>query len=152
MQTPHQPSTGSTDTWLMLTRRFQPYETYHARSNDHRNAEAGPSTLAPPSVSYPAPPATYPSGGSPEAAADAEKTHQITEDDTAPVSNFYCSHIPHVTGGSFRRQTTKRPRGTGKPRNWRIQHQKDARKLCLWAQGWKSLRKLPTQTRALDSE
>jgi len=67
-----------------------------ARLNEYANAEAGPSNLAPPLVSYAAPPTTYPSGGSSEATADAEE-QTVTEEDVAPVSNFYCSHIPHVT-------------------------------------------------------
>ena len=78
----------------MRMRQFQPYWTPHARSNEHINAEAGPSTLAPPLV---APLTIHPSGGSPETTADAENNEIDTEEDEAPVSNFYCSHVPRVT-------------------------------------------------------
>ena len=82
---------------MMQTWRFRPYETPGARSNEYTNAEAGPSTLAPPFVPYVVTPATYPSGGLSEATADAEYNLTITEEDAAPVSNFYRPHIPHVT-------------------------------------------------------
>jgi len=82
---------------MTQTRRYQPYEIPRARSNEYADAEAGPSNLAPPLVSYAAPPTTYPSGGSSEATADAEGDKTVTEEDVTPVSNFYCSHIPHVT-------------------------------------------------------
>ena len=82
---------------MMQTWRFRPYEAPRARSSEHANAEAGPSNSAPPLAPYEAPSPTNPSGGISEAAADAEKNTQGTEEDVAPVSNFYCSHIPHVT-------------------------------------------------------
>jgi len=51
-----------------------------------------------------------------------------------------------------RRQTTKRPRGTGEPRDWRIRYQRDMRKLCIWAKWWKNLPKLPSREEAFGSE
>ena len=59
-----------------------------ARSNEHTNAEAGPSNLAPPFIPYVAPPPTNPTGGTSEATADAENNQTVTEEDAAPVSNF----------------------------------------------------------------
>ena len=81
---------------MMQTWRFQPNWTPSARSNEYTNAEAGPSTLAPPLVPYVAPQATHPSGGLSEATADAERIQPTAEEDTAPVSDFYCSYIPHA--------------------------------------------------------
>jgi len=80
----------------MSTWRFQPYGTPRGRLNERANAEAGSSTLPLPSIPYVTLPTTYPSGGTSEATADAENNNSTTEEDTAPVSNFYCSHIPHV--------------------------------------------------------
>jgi hypothetical protein len=71
------------------------------RTNEHRNAEAGPSTLALPPVPYVGPPTSQPSGGISETTADAETKETITEEDEAPVSDFYCSHIPRVTESLF---------------------------------------------------
>jgi hypothetical protein len=99
METPYQPSTRMVQTW-----RFQPYGTPRARSNE--NAEAGPSNLTPPLVSYEAPPTTYPPGGTSEATTDAESDRTIVEADAAPVSKFYCSRIPHIT---------ERPSGVSRP-------------------------------------
>jgi len=80
----------------MSTWRFQPYGVSHIRLNERANAEAGPSTQPLPPITYVAPPITYPSGGTSEATADAETNNSTTEEDTAPVSNFYCSRTPHV--------------------------------------------------------
>jgi len=101
MRTSHQPSTGPTRTGMMPGWQFQPYGTPRARPNEHMNAEAGLSTLMPPLIPYPALPTAGPSGGLSETTADAEFDQPITEEDTAPVSNFYCSHIRHVTERSF---------------------------------------------------
>jgi len=97
MQTSRQPSTGPTRTGLMPTRQFQPYGTPHARHYGHGGAEAGPSTLVLPLVPYVALPTAHPSGGTSETTAGAEHNQTTTEDATAPVSNFYCSRVPHVT-------------------------------------------------------
>ncbi|KAF9643326.1 hypothetical protein BDM02DRAFT_3123568 [Thelephora ganbajun] len=75
----------------MSTWRFQPYGTPRARFDEHRNAEAGPSALVPLPALYLAPPTTNPPRGSSEATADAVSDQTNTEEDTAPVSNFYCS-------------------------------------------------------------
>jgi len=72
-----------TPTW-----RFQPYWTPRAHLDEHTNAEAGPSTLAPPPVPCMAPPTMHPSGGLSEASADAENDQTATEEDTTPVSGF----------------------------------------------------------------
>ena len=80
----------------MHTRRFQPYGAPRARSDEHTNAEAGPSNLVPPLVPYVAPPPTNPSGGNTEVTADAGN-QKVTEENAAPVSNIYCSRIPRVT-------------------------------------------------------
>ena len=82
---------------MMPTWRFQPYGMPRAHSSKHTNTETGPSNLAPPLVLCMTPPPTNPSGGTSEATADATNTQTAIEEDVAPVSNFYCSHIPHVT-------------------------------------------------------
>ena len=96
------------------TGRFQPYGRSRTRPNEHRNAEAGPSTLAPPPIPHVGPPTPQPSGGISETTADAEN-QTISEEDKAPVSDFYCSHIPHVTewssaSGGQACQAPSRPR------------------------------------------
>ena len=69
--------------------RFHPYGRSYARRSEHRNAEAGPSTLLPAPVSYVCYPTLQPSGGMiSETTADAEKPKQNTEEDEAPVSSF----------------------------------------------------------------
>ena len=70
---------------------------FRVRQNEHRNAEAGPSTQVLPSIPYVDPPAPQPSGGISETTANAEKNKTITEEEEVPVSSFYCSRIPHVT-------------------------------------------------------
>ncbi|KAF9647939.1 hypothetical protein BDM02DRAFT_3116265 [Thelephora ganbajun] len=127
--TPHQPSTDLSRTWLMPTRQFRPYGEPRARFDEHRNAEAGPSTLVPPPAPYLALATTNPSGGSSEATADAVSEQKTTEEDTAPK--------------------TRRPRGAGEPRGHRIRHDRDKRKLCIWAQWWKDLPRLPSYESAL---
>ena len=77
--------------------RFQPYEIPRARPNEYRNAEAGSSTLAPLLVPYVGLPMPQPSGGISETPADAGKNNTEIEEDKVPVSNFYCSYIPHMT-------------------------------------------------------
>ena len=82
--------------------RFHPYGRSYARRSEHRNAEAGPSTLLPAPVPYVGYPTLQPSGGMiSETTADAEKEPTTTEEDKVPVSNFYCSHIPRVVERSF---------------------------------------------------
>jgi len=82
--------------------RFQPYGRSYARRNEHRNAEAGPSTLLPPPVPFVGYPTLQPSGGMiSETTAEAEQVQPITEENKAPVSYFYCSHIPRVIEWSF---------------------------------------------------
>ncbi|KAF9645112.1 hypothetical protein BDM02DRAFT_3120722, partial [Thelephora ganbajun] len=75
------------------------------------------------------PSTTNPSRGTSEATTDAKRKQTITEEDRAP--------------------TTRRPRGMGEPRDHRIRQQRDMRKLCAWAQGWKGLPKLPSNEKAL---
>jgi len=81
----------------MPTWRFQPYGTPSARLNEHTNANAGPSTLKPPLAPCVAPLITHPS----EATTDAEQDRGIAKEDTALVSNSYCSYITHVIERSF---------------------------------------------------
>jgi len=80
----------------MSARKHKPYERFRVRQSEHRNAEAGPSTLAPPPIPYVGPPTLQPSGGViSETTANAE-VQTTAEEDKAPVSNFYCSHIPRA--------------------------------------------------------
>ena len=96
VHTYHQPGAAPTRAGLTSTGRFQPYGMSRGRLNDHRNAEAGPSTLVPSPAPYVGHP-TQPSGGIiSETTADAESSQTITEADKVSVSNFYCSHIPRV--------------------------------------------------------
>ena len=81
----------------MSTGRFQPYGMSHTRSNECWNAEAGLSGLVAPPATYVDPSTPQPSGEVSETTADAETNQTITEEDKVPVSNFYCSRIPHVT-------------------------------------------------------
>lgn len=97
MRNPHQPGTGPTRTGSILAGRFQPYKPSRARANEYRNAGVGPSTLVPPPVPYVGSSMLQPSGGISETTADADENKTTTEEDKAPVSNFYRSHIPHVT-------------------------------------------------------
>ena len=100
--------TGPTRTRPIQTGQFQPYGASRARANEHRNMEAGPSTLVPPPVPYVGPP-TQPSGGSSKTAADAATNQSTREEDKTPVSNFYCSHILHVTEWSSGVRPPSRP-------------------------------------------
>jgi hypothetical protein len=92
--------------------RFQPYGTSRARSSEHRNVRAGPSTMVPQLVPYVNLPMLQPSGGISEMTAYAEATKFITEEDKVAVSHFYCSHIPRVTEWLF---GVRRPSGPGAP-------------------------------------
>ena len=77
--------------------RFQPYEIPRARANEYKNAEAGSSTLAPPLVPYVGLSMPQPSGGISKTPANAGQYNKDTEEDKVPVSNFYCSRVPHMT-------------------------------------------------------
>ena len=97
VNTYHQPSTGPIRTELMSVGGYRPYERSRTQRNEHRNAEAGPSTLAPSPIPYVGLSTLQPSGGvTSESTADAEQVQTIKEEDKVPVSNFYCSLIPHV--------------------------------------------------------
>jgi len=99
----HQPSAG-----MISTGRYQPYEVSRARSSEHRNAEAGPSTLR--FIPYVVPPTLQPSGRTiSETATNAKQTKTTTEEHKVPVSNSYCSHIHHVTERSFGVRRLSRP-------------------------------------------
>ena len=45
--------------------------------------------------------------------ADAEKNNQTTEEEEAPVSNFYQAHIPHASDGSLGVRGPNEPRRPG---------------------------------------
>jgi hypothetical protein len=74
---------------LRQTRWFPPYGTCRTREIEHADAEEGPLTLIP-SVGQP-------SGGISETVADATTNQTITEENKAPVSNFYRSRVPRVS-------------------------------------------------------
>ena len=95
VNTSYWPSTGPARAEVTHTEWYQPYRVSRTRRNGYRNAEAGPSTLVAPPVPYIGRPPTQPSGGISETTANAKTTrYTITEEHRAPVSNFYCSHIP----------------------------------------------------------
>ena len=73
--------------------RYIPYVVplTFVNSNKRANAEAGPSNMTSANMSP-----TNPSGGLSEATASAERPYSTTEENAAPVSNFYCSHILRV--------------------------------------------------------
>ena len=104
----YQPSAGSTRAGSISTGRFRPYGMSRARTNEHRNAEAGPSTIVPPSFPYVGLSTLQPSGGISETTADAEFKQTDTEEYEVPVSNFHCFRIPRVPEGSF---GVRRPNG-----------------------------------------
>ena len=79
----------------------EPYPMRYIDSDEYANIEAGLSNFVPLYTTYMAQPFTNPSGGSSEATADAEHAIKFTEENAAPVSNFYCSHVPRVTGSVF---------------------------------------------------
>ena len=81
--------------------RTETYLAHCAGSDEPANAEAGPSNFVPQHTPHMVQPPTNPSGGLSETTADAEHNKQITEEDVAPVSDFYCSHVPRVTERMF---------------------------------------------------
>lgn len=93
---------GPTRTGQTSTRRFQPYGTFRAREAEHQNAEADPLAITLAQVAHVDLPTPQPTGGlTPEITADAETDETFTEEQEAPVSNFYRPHIPRVTDWSF---------------------------------------------------
>jgi hypothetical protein len=103
VQTDYNTSSGRAKTNLGQTRRPQPYWTYNTRAFEHVNAVAGPSVVAhTPSVGSPT---RQPYGRISETIANtvnelvAEVTNKQndTEENKAPVSNFYRSRIPRVS-------------------------------------------------------
>ena len=102
MHSSYEPDSGPTRTGQDSTRRLQPYGTSRAQRTEHQNAKAGPSTLARRRVPYINLPVPQPTGGTiPETTADAELNNNGTEEQEAPVSNFYRSRAPRVTDCSF---------------------------------------------------
>jgi hypothetical protein len=150
---------GPSRTGQSSTRRFQPYGTSRAREPEQWNAEAGPSTVTLPQTPYVGSPTPEPTGGLiPETTADAEINQPITEEEEeAPVSDFYRSHIPHVTDWSFRHRKqrckrTRLPNGEGVPRNGRKREQGDFHILCAFVRVWKNLTTTPTNAEAMTGE
>lgn len=81
--------------------RTEAYFVHRTDSDEPANAEAGSSSFVPQHITYMAQPPTNPSGESSEAMADDENPKTFTEEHAAPVSNFYCSHVPRVTEWVF---------------------------------------------------
>ena len=139
MHTSFQQGTNPTRTGLLQPRRFQPYGTLsRTRMIEHTNVEAGPSTLVPPRAPYVGLPAPNPSGGLSGTAVDAENNQTNTEENKAPVSNFYRSHALRVAEWSSRRQkpTRKRaPRGKVDIRPHRVRMNAFLPRLRNWAKG-----------------
>ncbi|KAF9782796.1 hypothetical protein BJ322DRAFT_1072649 [Thelephora terrestris] len=137
MYTTYQLSTGPTRTeQTQATRRFQPYGTSRTRTIEYANAEAGPSTLAPPPVPYVGPPAPEPSGGLlSETSADAEQTQTILEEDEVPRQVTQRTGVP----------TT----GEAKPRRYRVQAKGPTSSLLEWAKTQMAREELPSFNEAL---
>ena len=99
MQTLNQSMFGPTRAEQTSTHRFRPYGMSRARETEYQNTEAVPSTAMLSEVPFVGSPIPQPTGGSiPETTADATNEQPTTEGGEAPVSIFYCSHLPHVTG------------------------------------------------------
>jgi len=104
----HQP--GPTETGQTQTGWFQPYGMSRAPLNEHWDAEVGQSSLVPPPIPYVGSPTQQPSGGyTSETTANAETNNSIKEGDKVTVSNFYCSHVLHVTEWLFGVRLLNRP-------------------------------------------
>jgi hypothetical protein len=74
---------------MMPTEWSQPYGVSRVLSYEYGNAEAGPSTFAPPPFPYIGRPTLQPSGGmTSETTTDAETNQTLTEEDKVTVSNF----------------------------------------------------------------
>ena len=101
VQTPYHPSVDSSGAGTIQTYRYSPYETPHSQSNKYTDMGAGPSYSVLQATPHVTCPPANPSGGSSEATADAETPLIITEEEETSVSNFYCSHVPHVTEWVF---------------------------------------------------
>jgi hypothetical protein len=91
-----QSRTSSANAGLRQASRIHPYKTNRPiRPTQNTNAEAGPSTLAPPTPPVGSP-TTQPSGGTSEAAADATNNQTSAVEDKAQVSHFYHPRIPRA--------------------------------------------------------
>ena len=97
MQNHHHSHSGATRTEMLDSWRFTPYGGYSARPITHGTTVARPSTHIPLYIQHYAPPTIQPTGGLSETAANAEHNQTYTEEDESPVSDFYCSRIPHVS-------------------------------------------------------
>jgi hypothetical protein len=80
-----------------------------ARASEQTNAEAGPSSL-PPLILPVNPPTVQPPRGQSETTVDAEHNESNVEEDEAPVSDFYHSHIPRVSDPLFGVKSQTGPR------------------------------------------
>ena len=109
MRITYQPKIGPTGAELTRLRRYQPYGPPRVcvNSNKQTNAEAGPSTLAPPHIPSVGLPTTQPSGRSFGVTAVAERDIQNAEENETPVSDFYRSHIPRASDWSFSARSQK---------------------------------------------
>ena len=92
----HQPSPGRTRAEPTRVGCFQPYQTHPARASGYVNAQAGPSTVAPPRIPLVGRPTKRPLRKKPEISANAEQQNQTTEENKVPVSGFYRSRIPRA--------------------------------------------------------
>ena len=133
---------------------FQPCERYPAQETEYQNAEAGPSTPAPPQRQGVGVPTSSPGRMIPETTVYAETNQTIEEEDRGLVRKFYHPHIPHATDWSNRRQESEdedsdvvRP---GPSKDSQKQH--DQRALRCFVKKWKGFRSLPSLNTALTRE
>ena len=113
MQTAYQPILDPIGAEPTRPRQYQPYRPPRIRvsANEQINAEAGPSTLTPPSIPSVGPPTTQPSGRLFGMTAVAERGVQNTEENKTPVSDFYRSRIRRASDWSFSARSQKGQRG-----------------------------------------
>ena len=99
VQTLNQSMSGPARTGQTSAHRFQPYRMSRARETEYQNTEAVPSAAMLSEVPFAGSSIPQATGGSiPETTADATNEQPTTEGEEAPVSSYYCSHPPHVTG------------------------------------------------------
>ena len=109
----------------------------------------GPSTLLLPRIPSVELPTIVPPGGLiSETTAHAVTNPKDREEDKASVSNFYRSHVPHMSNWIVRHQRSK----SAHSREYRLLQKAANDRLVEWARRWMGLGSPPTLYCALDGE